>query len=384
MADDAERPEPDRIPGCPHPSASAQLIGQETAERLFLDAWAEERLHHAWLLRGPEGVGKATLAYRMARAIIADGPPGDTGGGLFGVLPGGPAVPETLDTPPDCPVAARIRAGSEPALSVLRLGVSESTGKLRSQIVVEDARALKGFLQLSAADGGWRAVIVDSADQLNRSAANALLKMLEEPPERVLMMLISHAPGGLLPTIRSRCRTLDLGALSPGDLARAMQAAGAEVADNQLGPVAELAAGSVGRAMRLIQTGGIGLYADLTSMLAGGRVDRGAMVALADRVAGREGAALFPLVIDLTQTLLARCARAAATGAVPNAASPTEPQVIARLASHPAQATAWAEASARATARFRQAVAVNLDPGQTIMDTFLDLDTLLGAPPHAA
>lgn len=369
MADDPPI-EPDRVGAFPHPRETARLFGQTTAEHALLDAWREDRLHHGWLIRGPMGVGKATLAYRIARALIG----AETGGGLFG---DGPTIPDTLDTPDGCPVAARIAAGSEPRLNVLRIGLNEKTGKPRTQIVVEDVRAVKNFLQLSAADGGWRVVIVDPADAMNRSAANALLKMLEEPPARTALLLISHAPGGLLPTIRSRCRTLDLAPLGPDDLTRAIAQAGAEIPSGQAPALNELAAGSVGQALRLIEGGGLDIYAKLAAMLRGGQLDRGAMVALADMISGRQGPQLYPVVIDLTLMLIGRLARAAATGAPPAPAAEAEAGLIRSIAHQPGQATLWAEASATATERFRHARAVNLDPGQTIIDTFLDLDTIL-------
>ncbi|MEM9044063.1 MAG: DNA polymerase III subunit delta' [Pseudomonadota bacterium] len=378
MAKDDTPLELDRAAGAPHPRETSRLIGQEVAEQAFLDAWASDRLHHAWLLRGPQGIGKATLAYRMARAILAEGPM--PGGSLFGA----PLVPKTLDSPADCPIDQRIKAGSEPRLSVLRLGVNPSTGRPRSQIVVDDVRATKGFLQLSAADGGWRVVIVDAADQMNRSAANALLKMLEEPPELVLMILISHAPGSLLPTIRSRCRFLDLYPLSSDQLSTALAQADVEIPTGHESNLAELANGSVGRAVELINGDGLALYAKLVAMMSGGRVDRHEMSVLANQVSGRDAAQAFAMTADLLQVLVGRLARAAASGTPPPPASTREPELIEMAASQADQASLWAEASARIGASLRHSVAVNLDPGQTIIDTLLDLDTVLGHSRRAA
>ncbi|MEM1276664.1 MAG: DNA polymerase III subunit delta' [Pseudomonadota bacterium] len=378
MAEDDTPIELDRVEGAPHPRETARLIGQDSAERTFLDAWDSDRLHHAWLLRGPLGIGKATLAYRMARAIIAEGPM--PGGSLFGA----PLTPESLDIPADCPVGHRIRAGSEPRLSVLRLNLNPTTGRPRSQIVVEDVRAMKSFLQLSAADGGWRAVIVDAADQMNRSAANALLKMLEEPPERVLMLLISHAPGGLLPTIRSRCRFLDLTPLGPEDMQAALTQAEVEPPSGQSDALAELAAGSVGRAIQLINADGLALYGKLVGMMASGRVDRHEMSLLANLVSGRDAARPYAMTADLLQVLIARLARAAATGTPPPPAAAKEADLISLTASMPRQAPLWADAAARTAASLRHAIAVNLDPGQTIIDTLLEIDTVLGKTRRAA
>ncbi|MEM0943588.1 MAG: DNA polymerase III subunit delta', partial [Pseudomonadota bacterium] len=248
---------------------------------------------------------------------------------------------------------------------------------------VDDVRAVKSFLQLSAADGGWRAVIIDPGDALNRSAANAILKFLEEPPARTLILLVSHAPGGLLPTIRSRCRTLDLAPLGAQDLSAALAQAGVEIDAPEAPAMAELAGGSVGRAIRLAAGDGLALYAKLAGLLAPGRIDRHALTQLAEAAVGRDGPQTYPMLVDLTQTLAARLARAAALATPPPPAAPAETALAAKAASSPPQALLWAEASARASARFRHAVAVNLDPAQTIIDTFLDLDDTLARAQRA-
>jgi len=383
MSESADRPEPDRIAGYPHPRETGRLFGQDAAERGLLGAWAEGRLHHAWLLRGPRGVGKATLAYRIARALIADGPGSGAAEGLFGAE--APAIPTSLDAPENCPVAARIRAQSEPRLAVLRRTVGERTGRLRTQISVDDVRSVKRFLSLTAADGGWRAVIVDAADEMNSSAANALLKVLEEPPARTGLLLVSHSPAALLPTIRSRCRSLDLRPLGAEALAAALAEAGAPVAAAQAEPLAILAGGSVGEALRLAAGGGVALYDRLVALHGRGKgIERAAMVELAEQVAGRGAEASYELVARLTLTLLGRLARHGATGADAGTASPGEAALMAAVARNPAQAALWAETAARVAASAAHARAVNLDPGQTIIDTFLEIDTTLARARNAA
>ncbi|MDX5358084.1 MAG: DNA polymerase III subunit delta', partial [Rhodobacterales bacterium] len=218
-------PEPDRAEGAPHPRETRLLLGQDRAEAAFLDAYASGRLHHGWLLTGPKGVGKATLAWRIARFLLAT--PEDQGG-FFA-----PAPPGSLDIPEDDPVARRIRALSEPRLFLLRRGPNDKGDALTREITVGEVRKMKSFFALSAADGGRRVAIIDAADELNTAAANALLKLLEEPPEGVTMLLVSHQPARLLPTIRSRCRVLALHPLTPADMASALSAAGAEVHDPQ-------------------------------------------------------------------------------------------------------------------------------------------------------
>ncbi|MFN3294898.1 MAG: DNA polymerase III subunit delta', partial [Gemmobacter sp.] len=281
-------PEPDRAPGAPHPRETPVLFGQHRAEAAFLDAYNSGRLHHGWLLTGARGLGKATLAWRIARFLLAT-PEAD--GGLFA-----PPPPATLDIAPDHPVARRVAALSESRLFLLRRGPNEKGDALSREITVGEVRKLKSFFALSAADGGRRVAIIDAADELNISAANALLKLLEEPPEKVTMLLVAHQPARLLPTIRSRCRVLALAPLEPADLAQALAAAGAEGEDPQV--LAELAGGSVGAALRVSALEGAELYARLLALMATlPRMDRARALALADGVAGKGNEARFELLL---------------------------------------------------------------------------------------
>ncbi|MEM9148209.1 MAG: DNA polymerase III subunit delta' [Pseudomonadota bacterium] len=359
MAED-DPPRPDVLPGAPHPIETAQLFGHSAAERAVLDAWAAGRLHHAWLLTGPIGLGKATLAYRMALARLAtpvDGP-----------------VPSDLSVPLDLPLMRRARAGSEPRMRVLRRTVNEKTGRLRTQISVDDVREIKRGLALAVPDGGWRAVIVDAVDELTTAAANALLKVLEEPPDRTLMVLISHAPGGVLPTIRSRCRRRVLQPLGLEDLGHALAGAGIELPAEDLPALAELSGGSPGRAFQLAEGGGIAAYREIVQLFTGQTLDRPGMIALSESAAGRAGADRLAQICTLTELFVARLARASfGTGS----AAGEETALAATLSAHPAQARLWAEAAMRIGAATRHARAVNLDPAQTILDMFLDLDSTL-------
>ena len=251
--------------------------------------------------------------------------------------------------------------------------------RLQTQIAVDNVRSLRTFLGLSAADGGWRVVIVDAADEMNPSSANGLLKFLEEPPARTVFLLISHAPGGLLPTVRSRCRTLDLVPLGADDLDTALAGIGAQPDPGDLAALRELGGGSVGRAAALIGGDGVALYRAIASVLGSGHsVDRAAATALAESCAGRGAAHRYALVVDLTQTLLGRLARAAASGSAPQAASENEPELFAALASRPEQAAPWAEALAQLSGSTRHAMAVNLDPAQCVLDMMLAIDATLG------
>ena len=360
--------EPDREPGAPHPRETPVLYGQAGAEAEFLQAFAGNRLHHGWLLTGPRGIGKATLAWRIARFLLAT--PTVAEDGLFGA----PPPPATLDIPAEHPVARRMLARSEPGLAQVIRSPNPETGKMRKVISVDDVRGLHKFFSLTAADGGRRVVIVDAADEMNPSAANAILKMLEEPPARALLLLVSHQPARLLPTIRSRCRSLRLAPLSPADLAAALAQAGQPVPEGAEGALAELAGGSVGTALRLLSQDGLQTYARLTALLATlPRFDRAAAQALADSVAGPKGADRAQLLFDLIDIALARIARTGAQGAPLPAAAQGEAQAFARLAPDARAARAWAEAAERVTARARHGLAVNLDPAALVLDTVLTL-----------
>jgi DNA polymerase-3 subunit delta' len=369
MSAETDPPEPDRAPGAPHPRETLRLFGQARAEAAFLEAYATGRLHHGWLLTGPRGVGKATLAWRIARFLLAS----PEGGGLFAE-----AAPHSLDIPADDPVARRIAALSETRLFLLRRGLNDKGTALSTDIRVDEARRLKGFLQLSAADGGRRVVIVDAADELNPAAANALLKLLEEPPAKVTFLMIAHQPARLLPTIRSRCRELRLATLGPADMAAALAQAGAEVTDAQA--LAALSGGSVGEAMRLASLDGLALYARLVALLAAlPRLDRAAALALSETASGRANEARFDLLLGLFDLFLSRLARAGVAGPPAPEAAPGEAAAFARLAPDAASARAWAALQQDLGAGARHGRAVNLDPAALVMDMVLKITAAASA-----
>ncbi len=360
-------PEPDRLEGAPHPRQTAHLYGHQTAEDTFLSAFNSSRLHHAWLISGPKGVGKATLAWRLARFLLAT--PEDDGG-FFA-----PPKPTTLDIPQTDPVSHRLLALSEPRLFLLRRPYDDKADRLRADITVDETRTLRNFLSLSAADGGRRVVIIDSADDMNRSAANGILKLLEEPPAKVTFLMISHQPADLLPTIRSRCRDLRLAPLKPQDLSDALTQAGAAIDPNDREGLAQLAGGSVGEAFRLSNLDGLKLYAALIRLFSTlPKLDRHLARLLADAGANRKTPEAFDLTVTLLDAFLARLARAAATRTLPPEAAKGEAQLIERLASSEDAARIWADLAQHLGLRARKGKAVNLDPSALLMDMVLKVD----------
>ena len=361
MSDPVEY-EPDRVEGVPHPRHAVMLLGQEVAERAILDAVAQDRLHHAWLITGPRGVGKATLAWRIARFLIA----GPAVEGMFG-------GPESLDIPPDHPVSARVAALSDPSLFLMRPTRSD-TGTERRDITVDVARGLRDFLHLSAGGDGRRVVIVDSADQMNTQASNAILKLLEEPPARTVFLLISHAPAQLLPTIRSRCRTLSCRPLPGPELARAVEEAGL-VPDVEPAALSQLAAGSVGEAARLLQHDGPEIYAEILALARGvPDIDRARLLKLGAGLAGAGNRARVDIVFRLLDLFLSRLARTGA-GAPPDAeAARGEADLLARLAPDVAAGRDWATLAQDVSERVAHGLRVNLDPSGLVLDTGLRLN----------
>ncbi len=364
MSEDA--PQPDRIDGALHPRDTPRLIGQQSAEAAFLDAFNTGKLHHGWLLSGPRGVGKATLAWRIARFLLATP---DSDGGMFDLPP-----PTTLDIDPEHPVARRIASGAESGLKSVTRSLNPDTKRMRKQIVVDDIRSLNGFFQMSAADGGRRVVIIDDADEMNPNAANALLKMLEEPPARATLLLISHQPSALLPTIRSRCRTLRLGTLNADQMAKALAQSEAEI-DANTAALSELSGGSVGGAMRLSRMGGLGTYAELITLMSSlPRLDRAHALKVAEAAAARGGEEKLNLLFNLIDLMLARLARTGATGAPPAIeAAPREAETLARLSPTPHQGRIWADTAQEVSARAQHGLAVNLDPAALVLDTLFKL-----------
>jgi len=293
----ASAAEIDEVTDAPHPRETSVLFGHAEAERALLDAYRSGAMPHAWLIGGERGIGKATLAYRVARFMLAHPDP----------MAHDVQSANSLAVNSNHPVARRIAGQAHGDLLVLERTLNEK-GKLRQDIAVDDVRRAVPFFGSTAGEGGWRLAIVDAVDELNAAGANALLKIVEEPPQRALLLLVSHAPGRALATMRSRCRRLVLRPLGIDDTAGATAAALGKSADApEIRSAAEAADGSVGRALMFLSGSALDLRRQVTALLdALPALDPRALHALGDALAGTEPATFAAFMDTINAWLSAR------------------------------------------------------------------------------
>ena len=371
----------------PIPRENDYFVGHDEAVATLDDSFRSGRFHHAWLISGPKGVGKATLAWRFARHVLAENitfeKKPDAAAGLFGELPEDETATSAPDdaapfyVSPDHPVFQRMAAGGHADVFVVERSPTKDGTKLRTEIVVDDVRGISTFLHKTAAEGGWRVVIVDAADEMNVNAANAVLKMLEEPPARTMLLLVAHNPGRLLPTIRSRCRKLTLGALDEETVTALVRRYVPDIPDSDAKTLARLADGSIGRALALDEEGGIELYRDLLGLLDTlPRLDVARLHAFAERVARDRTGNAFHTVSGLLAWWLHRFVRFSASGGAGMRLGAGEEALMRRLVDQGAGASLdrWLRVWEKMADLFARTDAVNLDRKQIILNAFLALE----------
>jgi len=357
MADD-----PEVLSG---PIATAILIGHGGAEQAFLDTVAAQRLPHAWLLSGPRGIGKMTLAYRMARFQLSQGA---DGGGLFG-------PPDSLEMEPGHDVFRRVLVGGHGDLRLIERALNDKTKKMRGDIVVDQIRALGRFFAMTSADGGWRVAIIDGAEEMNPNAANALLKLLEEPPENSLLLLVSHAAGRLLPTIRSRCRHLALRPLGEAEAMAVLTQQAPEMDEDERLGLVRLAEGSPGRALAMGEEGGLQTYDELLKLVRYlPELDFAAVHALGDRLNRANNEAAYRVWIDMLRLWLSRLARGGTGLGGMRDAVAGEAVLAARLTGA-VGLDRWVELWEKVGGLAMRAERVNLDRKQVVLSAFMDLQS---------
>jgi DNA polymerase-3 subunit delta' len=340
-------PESDRYAELPHPRETQVLFGQEEAEAALLDAYATGRLPQAWILGGPEGIGKATLAWRFARFLLAH--PDPTAGAV--------AIAKNLDVPESHPAARQIVALAHSDVFLLRREWNDKAKKHFSEIRVDDVRRANHIFQQAAAGQGYRICILDSAEDLTRSAANALLKLIEEPPPRSVFLIIAHRPGRILPTIRSRCRMLHLQPLSPVALARAIDQfpVTAEAEPDLRQMAIERAGGSVREALKRIDGEAARLQERIEALLVRlPEVDWRDVHKLADTISQRESVTEYEAVIATVFDWL-------------------NEEVVRGAGQGPRRLAPYAEVWEKLGAAVRETEALNLDKRPLILSLFADL-----------
>ena len=285
----------------PEPRANPELFGHEAAADALVESALSGRLHHAWLMAGPAGIGKETLAWRFARWLLAG-------------MPEAPKGKPPLYLEPSHPVFRRVAAESHADLLTIDADTLRGDRK-RNDINVDAARLIPGFMNKTAAEGGWRVVVVDGVETMNLQAQNAILKVLEEPPARAILLLVSSAPARLLPTIRSRCRRLDLFPLGEADMKALLTRLLPDLPAPDRAKLAEMAEGSPGRAMQLAEGDGLELQALVEDCLTNlNRPDPARFHAVADRCLADRGGGAFVTFMALLRGRIAGALRQAARG----------------------------------------------------------------------
>jgi DNA polymerase-3 subunit delta' len=272
------------------------ILGQDRAVEQFASAWAGRRLHHAWLLAGPRGVGKATFARAAVRRVLADavGPAPD--------LPG-------IETADEHPTVKLVDAGSHPDMRWLERLEKEKGEGLARDITIKQVRALGEFMGMTAALSPWRVAVIDSMDELNKEASNALLKILEEPPANTLYFLVSHAPGRLLPTIRSRCRLLHFDALDDDAMTSILETNSPALGDAERKRIVSMSFGSAGRALAFAELGLAKLEEAALAILRQGDPTNARRVELATELGKKASSERYAAFLELAPSLIAREAR---------------------------------------------------------------------------
>ena len=351
----------------PSPAFAEQLFGHGQTLEDFRQALVSGRMPHAWLFAGPKGIGKATLAYHCAREALAIPAEEEPGGGGEPALFGAPEPAATPENPhrPNAPLFRQVASGAHPDFMLLERSADPNAKdkRLRTAIVIGQVRQATQFLRRTSSDSRWKVLLVDSADDLNVNAANALLKVLEEPPGQAIVLLVSHSPGRLLPTIRSRVRSRQLRPLSEPDFAAVLQSLELSVPDAQRNRLSQLCEGSAGRAVQLLGSDALALDAQVDQLWSAlPNLDQRLLTRLAEKAAADQSGSLFSFVGEALFTRMTAAIRA-------------------RALSESEREAAWPQASIaelmalweKMRGRFSAANAVNLDRKQTVLTVFLEL-----------
>ncbi|MGL1920207.1 MAG: DNA polymerase III subunit delta' [Hyphomicrobiales bacterium] len=357
----------DKLENFPHPRENVKLLGLEATEQLLFDGFMSGKMHHAWIISGQKGIGKATLAYKFAQFILQYKTIENVlTAGLTGLSYNFNAIS-----------AQQVRARSHPSLFVLKRAYNDKTKKFGQNINIENVRKAEQFLNKTVEKDGWRVIIIDSADDLNQNSANALLKSIEEPPKNTIFLIVSSLPAKLLPTIRSRCRMLKLPDLSNENIAGLLQSHDVELNPEERDIILFLGQGSFARCLEVIDVDGLEIYKKIVALLYQiPSISRDDIHKLGGELALKAVESKFIFFTEQYLDILTRLIKFVSLGndadkhfALPN----VEIKLFNHLSAHftlDALFSIW-EASER---KFRINAAFNMDKKQSIITEFLTLE----------
>ena len=361
----------DKIAGAPHPMLANEIIGHSSQKLSFLSSFASNRLHQCWLLAGDMGIGKASFAWLIAKFLLTTKyQPADLKIDLNETNINSILEPQSGNT------LNRIISGSEQRVYIVRRGYNEKRKAFFKNISIEDVRKLQSYCSLSIADGGKRIIIIDTADDLNKSSSNALLKLLEEPPKNTIFLLISHQPNLLLPTIKSRCQKLSFSNLDQTDLGAVLTAIGCKIEPSDEVSLSILSKGSAGAACRLINSNCINLYRDILNIASSlPNLNTNKILQLSQNYFAKAKLSEFEIFIEMMQHFFSRLCK---TGVMQKPVLPSvtdnEAKIMKSLCPNLKSARLWSEAANISLAKLNKGYLLNIDIESLILDAFIYLE----------
>ena len=371
MSDEPNNFFSDKIAGAPHPMLANEIIGHSSQKLIFLSSFASNRLPQCWLLAGDMGIGKASFAWLIAKFLLTTKyQPADLKIDLNESNINSILEPQSGNT------LNRIISGSEQRVYIVRRGYNEKRKTFFKNISIEDVRKLQSYCSLSIADGGKRIIIIDTADDLNKSSSNALLKLLEEPPKNTIFLLISHQPNLLLPTIKSRCQKLSFSNLDQTDLGAVLKAIGCKIERSDEVSLSILSKGSAGAACRLINSNCINLYSDILNISSSlPNLNTNKILQLSQNYFAKAKPGEFEIFLEMMQHFFSRLCK---TGAMQKPVLPSvtenEAKIMKNLCPNLKSAHFWSEAANITLAKLNKGYLLNIDIESLILDAFIYLE----------
>ena len=361
----------DKIAGAPHPMLANEIIGHSSQKLSFLSSFASNRLHQCWLLAGDMGIGKASFAWLIAKFLLTTKyQPADLKIDLSKTNINSILEPQSGST------LNRIISGSEQRVYVVRRGYNEKRKAFFKNISIEDVRKLQSYCSLSIADGGKRIIIIDTADDLNKSSSNALLKLLEEPPKNTIFLLISHQPNLLVPTLKSRCQKLSFSNLDQTDLGAVLTAIGCKIEPSDEVSLSVLSKGSAGAACRLINSNCINLYRDILNIASSlPNLNTNKILQLSQNYFAKAKPSEFEIFIEMMQHFFSRLCK---TGVMQKPVLPSvtdnEAKIMKSLCPNLKSARLWSDVANISLAKLNKGYLLNIDIESLILDAFIYLE----------